>query len=249
MTMNGVAEPSPGRAEVGNAASGPTAPYDAVGRDAARDGGWRRVAKYLRAQGAELHGRLLAAQLCVRLIPFNTFGVIRAAIYRAAGFGIAPRARIAGPLTLWGRGDVYARLSVGDHTFLNTPAHIELNAPVRIGARCAIGHHLIVITTNHVLGPSEQRAAEVFHEGVTIEDGAWIGAAVTILPGVTIGRGAFVVAGTLVTRSVPANARVAGPRGAVVGILPDAAPQRRRGARPASPPDAAAGSPPDDPQP
>ena len=38
---------------------------------------------------------------------------------------------------------------------------------------------------------------------ITIEDGAWIGARVTILPGVTVGAGSVVAAGAVVTRSVP----------------------------------------------
>src|SRR5262249_48063877 len=115
------------------------------------------------------------------------------------------------------------------------------NAPVRIGARCALGHHLVIITTNHVLGPSAQRAGEIYHEPVTIGNGVWIGASVAILPGVTIGDGAFIGAGAVVTRDVPDNARVAGPHGEVVHIMgEDAPPRRRRGAtepREAAPPD------------
>jgi len=57
---------------------------------------------------------------------------------------------------------------------------------------------------------------------VTIGDGVWIGACVTILPGVTIGDGAFVGAGTVVGRSVPPNARVGSPRIAVAGYFDDA---------------------------
>ncbi|MEU2791764.1 hypothetical protein [Streptomyces sp. NPDC007100] len=38
---------------------------------------------------------------------------------------------------------------------------------------------------------------------VTDEAGAWLGAAVTVLPGATIGRGAVVGAGTVVTKDVP----------------------------------------------
>ena len=45
---------------------------------------------------------------------------------------------------------------------------------------------------------------------VTIEDRVWIGGGAILLPGVTIGREAVVGAGSVVTRDVPAGARVAG---------------------------------------
>ena len=185
---------------------------------------------YLRLQLAHVHPRLSLAQLVVRCIPFNAFSLVRAAIYRAAGFRVAGGTRFAGPLTLWGTGDLYSRLTVGEQTFINSPAHIELNAPVRIGARCAIGHHLVIITTNHVLGPSYQRAGEVFHRPVTIGDGVWIGARVTILPGVTIGDGAFVTAGVLVSRDVAPNTQVSGARGETVRTLTDRPGDRISGA-------------------
>ncbi|AHG87661.1 transferase hexapeptide repeat containing protein [Gemmatirosa kalamazoonensis] len=211
--------------------AGPSAPPAApVDRDAARavPGRWARVRQYLAAQREELHPRLALARVLERRIPFGAFNVVRGTLYRLAGFDVAPRVRVAGPLTLWGTGNIYERLSVGTRTFINSPAHIELNAPVRIGAHCALGHHVVIITTNHEMGPSTQRAGDIYHAPVTIGDGVWIGACATILPGVTIGDGAFVGAGAVVTRDVPPNARVAGPRGEVIGIMGEDAPPRRR---------------------
>ena len=46
--------------------------------------------------------------------------------------------------------------------------------------------------------------------GITIDDGAWIGSRVVILPGVHVGKGAVVAAGAVVTRNVPPQAMVAG---------------------------------------
>ena len=170
----------------------------------------RRLATYLRDQAAAVHPRLGVAQLLGSLIPHGTFAAVRAALYRAAGFGLGPRVRVDGPLVLRGHGDIYSRLTIGEDSYINSPAHIELNAPVRIGARCALGHHLVVITTNHVLGPPARRAGPTYTRGVTIGDGAWIGACVTILPGVTIGDGAFIAAGAVVSRDVPPNRKVTG---------------------------------------
>ena len=52
---------------------------------------------------------------------------------------------------------------------------------------------------------------------VRIEDGVWIGPNVTILKGVQIGAGALIEPGAVVTRDVPARARVLGNPAAVIG--------------------------------
>jgi acetyltransferase-like isoleucine patch superfamily enzyme len=55
---------------------------------------------------------------------------------------------------------------------------------------------------------------------VVVEDGAWIGMAALILPGVRIGAGAVVSAGAVVTSDVPPDTLVAGNPAAVVRSLP-----------------------------
>jgi acetyltransferase-like isoleucine patch superfamily enzyme len=200
---------------------------------------------YLAEQLAAVHGRLLLVRLADALLPYGAFDRARAGVYRLAGFRIAPRARVAGPLTLRGRGDIYRRLTIGERTYVNSPAHIDLSAPVRIGARCAIGHHLVLITTNHALGPARARAGALERLPVTIGDGVWVGARVTILPGVRIGDGAFVAAGSVVTRDVPPNARVGGNPATVHGLHGEEAPPpraRRARATPAPTPLAPAGA-------
>ena len=52
---------------------------------------------------------------------------------------------------------------------------------------------------------------------VTIEDHVWIASRVTILPGVTIGRGAVVACGSVVTKDVPEKSIVAGVPAKVIG--------------------------------
>ncbi len=54
-----------------------------------------------------------------------------------------------------------------------------------------------------------------------IHDGASIGANATILPGVTIGRGAMIGAGAVVVTDVPANAKVVGNPGSIIGYIDD----------------------------
>jgi maltose O-acetyltransferase len=187
-----------------------------------------RLFRYIAEQRGALHGKLALVQLLGKLIPRGAFDRIRGSLYRMAGFAIAPRVRIAGPLSIWGTGDIYSRLTIGERSYLNCPAHIELNAPVRIGTHCGIGHHLILITSNHVMGPAHARMGPLEPAGITIGNGVWIAACVTILPGVTIGDGAFIGAGSVVTRDVPPNARVSGNPATVVGFLTESAPPPRR---------------------
>lgn len=168
----------------------------------------------------EVHLKLVLAQALIRYLPDDTLSPLRAALYRWAGFKqIAGKVTLAGLLSIRGAGDIYSRLSIGEHTFINSPCFLELNAPVRIGKRVGIGNHLIIVTSTHKLGPASQRMSTLIRKPVTIGDGAFIGARVIILPGVTIGPGAFVTAGSVVAKDVPANAVVAGNHAEVVRWL------------------------------
>ena len=73
-----------------------------------------------------------------------------------------------------------------------------------------IGHGVTFITADHEIGSEFQRSGTVKGAAIGIESGAWIGANSTVLPGVNIGRGAVVAAGSVVTTSVVANRLVGG---------------------------------------
>ena len=79
---------------------------------------------------------------------------------------------------------------------------------ITLGDRVAIGPKVNLVTLNHDLTPENRDATHC--QPIVIEDNAWIGINSTILPGVTIGENAVVAAGSVVTKSVPANAIVAG---------------------------------------
>jgi acetyltransferase-like isoleucine patch superfamily enzyme len=102
-------------------------------------------------------------------------------------------------------------VSIGDGTFIGTDALIETSYPhlVVIGANVAIGIRSIIIA--HFRGPTPQRPT------VRIEDDAFIGPGVIILPNVTIGRGAVVAAGSVVTKSVAPLTMVQGNPAQPVG--------------------------------
>ena len=61
------------------------------------------------------------------------------------------------------------------------------------------------ICVSHQIGNLSKRAGQNVYESINVEDGVWIGANSTILPGVKLGKGSIVAAGAVVTRNVEAN--------------------------------------------
>lgn len=159
---------------------------------------------------ARLHPRLLLVQALVFLMPNMTGGRLRTVLYRLAGFRIGPKTLISGRLRLWGSANVSANWRVGNSCFINAPCTIDLNAPVTFGDRVVIGFGVTIITGSHQMNDPACRAGALVARPVTIEDGAWIAANAILLPGVTIGIGAVVGAGSVVTRDVAPHTLVAG---------------------------------------
>jgi acetyltransferase-like isoleucine patch superfamily enzyme len=83
----------------------------------------------------------------------------------------------------------------------------NLVAKTVVGKGVFMGPHFLT-TNDNALGGEGWDADSA--PSITIEDEARFGAGVTLVPGVTIGRGAFVAAGALVTRDVAAGTRVMG---------------------------------------
>ena len=84
--------------------------------------------------------------------------------------------------------------AIGAGCWFNTGTTLIDDAEIRIGERVLFGPHVTVVTAGHPLDPTLRCTAAQFSAVVTIEDEAWVGANATILPGVTVGRGAVVTA-------------------------------------------------------
>jgi acetyltransferase-like isoleucine patch superfamily enzyme len=99
--------------------------------------------------------------------------------------------------------DLYG-LRIGDHVSINRASNLSAGGGLTIGNHVAIGHATSILTGNHGFAdpkaPIKYQAVKL--APVTIGDDVWIGARVTILPGVSIARGTVVAAGSVVTRSV-----------------------------------------------
>jgi acetyltransferase-like isoleucine patch superfamily enzyme len=101
------------------------------------------------------------------------------------------------------------RLSLGTRTYINDCATITCFENLRIGSECSIAWNSNILDTNiHELsieGIPRPRSTPVH-----IGDHVWVGSGATILPGIRIGTGAVIAAGSVVTSDVPAGSLVAG---------------------------------------
>lgn len=121
---------------------------------------------------------------------------------------IGKNVTIASGCTLFAREKtVEGTLEIGSGSNLSNGCVIDLCGDVTIGDNVAIAHNSSIFTHDHNYSDKNVAAWKggVVVEPVVIEEGAWIGSNVTILPGVKIGRRAVVAAGSVVTKSIPAE--------------------------------------------
>jgi maltose O-acetyltransferase len=170
---------------------------------------------------SEVHPWFLLINLIIHLIPRYVGARTRTHILRAAGLNIGRSTVIMGTPHMHGGGNIRDRLRIGEHVTMNTDCFFDLNAPITIGNRVAIGHEVMLLTTSHEIGDSDQRAGATFSAPVTIQDGTWLGARCIVLPGVTVGRGSVVGAGSVVTKDVPPNTLVGGVPAKVIRSIND----------------------------
>lgn len=109
--------------------------------------------------------------------------------------------------------DYGLRVHIDRSTFINRGCKI-LDTPVAditVGKRCLFGPDVSIVSVSHPLNPVERvRVNPSRGKPVTIGDDVWICTGAQIHPGVTIGNGVVVYAGSVVTKDVPDNCAVRG---------------------------------------
>ena len=83
-------------------------------------------------------------------------------------------------------------------------------APIEIGDNVLFGPAVHLYTATHPLDSAKRRSGLELAKPISVGDDAWLGGGAIVLPGVTIGARAVVGAGSVVTRDIPADERVAG---------------------------------------
>lgn len=104
--------------------------------------------------------------------------------------------------------EILGPVTIGKNVFINRDAYIRPNTT--IGDNVRIGPFVRLISDTHEVGPSTRRAGKSRFDPIVIGDGTWIGAAVTVIGGVSIGKGCIIAAGAVVTRDIPDNTMVGG---------------------------------------
>lgn len=102
------------------------------------------------------------------------------------------------------------RIVIGERVFINKFckffSHTKTGSDIIIGDDVAIAMGVTLTTHTHQISSGKRRAErKTVFRPIVIGDGCWIGANVTILPGVTIGRGTVVGAGSVVVKDLDAN--------------------------------------------
>lgn len=158
------------------------------------------------------------------------FGYARAWWWRLRGARIGNRCRIAADCEAsWPQGvtlgrrvvlergvvlklvDRGATLRIGDAAFLGRGSILDVSLSLTIGEGTLVAPGCFITDHNHGIAPGEAiwKQPSVARP-VRIGTNAWLGAKVVVLPGVTIGEGAVIAAGAVVTKDVGANEIVGG---------------------------------------
>jgi acetyltransferase-like isoleucine patch superfamily enzyme len=126
-----------------------------------------------------------------------------------------------------------ARISIGDQCYF-TSVILMCESEIHIGSRVMIGWNTALADSDfHPIDPalriqdaitlspahSATPRPPIESKLITIEDDVWIGPMVTILKGVTIGHGAFIEPGSIITRDIPPNTRVGGNPSIIIGKI------------------------------
>lgn len=103
-------------------------------------------------------------------------------------------------------------IEIGNNVGISQSCFIQVRGQVKIGSHVIMGPGVSIFSENHNTGNTEEYIINqgASRQGVTIEDGVWLGAKCTILDGVTVGQHSIVAAGSVVTKDIPPYSIVGG---------------------------------------
>ena len=155
---------------------------------------------------AHIAARKHAKKLCKQLNAFTADQMkARKAIYEQL-FGNFGSAYIESGFEC----DYGYNIFIGEKFYANHHCVMLDAAEIRIGNRVLLGPGVHLYTTTHPINANERASGKQLVAPIVLEDDCWIGGNCVIMPGVTIGHGAVIGAGSVVTHSVAADTVAAG---------------------------------------
>lgn len=144
---------------------------------------------------------------------YHTDEELRALMSRLVGYRVDDGFRLFPPVYT----DFGKNIKIGKDVFVNSGCCFQDQGGVTLGDGCLVGHNVVFATLDHDKRPG--RRGDMTAAPIVVAKDVWIGAHATILKGVTIGDGAIVAAGAVVTRDVPPNTIAAGVPARIVKTI------------------------------
>ena len=181
-----------------------------------------RVKELVVSEFEGLHPRWRLVLALGSLIPSGVGLRLRPRLYRLGGLRIGRGTVLSGPLNLTGAGSPSTCLQIGQNCYLNERVGFNLGGDIVLEDGVSVGMECLFLTVTHAMGGPAFRAGRTECKPIRVGRGAWLGARVTVLPGVNIGEGAVIGAGAVVTRDIPPNVLAAGVPARVLRTLESA---------------------------
>ncbi len=93
-------------------------------------------------------------------------------------------------------------ISLGDNVYINFNFTAVDDTYIEIGDNVMIGPNVTIATANHPENLNDRAQGKQYNQKVILEKNVWVGAGAIILPGVTIGEGSIIGAGSVVTHDI-----------------------------------------------
>lgn len=137
--------------------------------------------------------RIYVCNRWVSAIPSHTF---RQFYYRKImGFGIGYGTAILMDCTF----DCTRHFTIGNHSVINAKCRMDNKSSITIGNNVSISQEVMILSADHDPDSPTFAGRDL---PVVIEDDVFIGSRAMVLPGVTVGRGAVIAAGAVVTKDI-----------------------------------------------
>lgn len=158
---------------------------------------WRNV--YYRTAGVKLHGYIWLRDIEIS----RNFRDIEIEQGCSLDRGVT--------LLCSGEPQSHPKIYIGANTYINRHTFLDASISITIGQECAIGPGCYITDHDHSIESGASPLTQpLISQPTCIGDRAWIGANVTILKGVSVGKDAVIGAGSVVTKDVSAGAIAAG---------------------------------------